>query len=89
MSTKLHGFTSQNRIGLIYVIKTPCLYLFAEDCLIYRKITNKNDTEKLQKDLDTSGARAVENGMKINPVKSKTIRLRRARVKKKPESYFS
>jgi len=29
--------------------------LFAEDCIIYRKITNKNDMEKLQKDLDTWG----------------------------------
>ena len=29
--------------------------LFADDCIIYRKITNKNDVEKLQKDLDTLG----------------------------------
>ena len=28
---------------------------FTDDCIIYRKITNKNDTEKLQKDLDTLG----------------------------------
>jgi len=55
--------------------------LFADDCVIYRKITNKNDTEKLQKDLDTLGEWAVENGMKINPVKSKAIRFTRARVK--------
>jgi len=38
--------------------------LFADDCIIYRKITNKNDTEKLQKDLDTLGEWAVENGLK-------------------------
>jgi len=44
------------------------------DCIIYRKITNKNDIEKLQKDLDTLGEWAVENWMKINPGKSKTIR---------------
>ena len=25
--------------------------LFADDCIIYRKITNKNDIEKLQKNL--------------------------------------
>ena len=31
------------------------IILFADDCIIYRKITNKNDTEKLQKDLDTVG----------------------------------
>ena len=29
--------------------------LFADDFLIYRKITNKNDIENLQKDLDTLG----------------------------------
>ena len=44
--------------------------LFADDCIIYRKITNKNVTEKLQKDLDTLGGNGggggAENGMKIN-----------------------
>jgi hypothetical protein len=43
--------------------------LFADDCIIYRKIINKNDIEKLQKDLDTLGEWAVEKGMKINPGK--------------------
>ena len=37
--------------------------------------------EKLQKDLDRPGEWAVENTMKINPSKSKAIRLTRARVK--------
>ena len=55
--------------------------LFADDCITYRKITNKNDTEKLQKDLDTLRKWTAENGMKINPGKSKAIRFRRARVK--------
>ena len=40
---------------------------FADDCIIYRKITYKNDIEKLQKNLDTLGEWVVENGMKINP----------------------
>jgi hypothetical protein len=35
----------------------------------------------LQKDLDTLGEWAVENGMKVNPGKSKAIRFMRARVK--------
>jgi len=35
----------------------------------------------LQKDLDTLGKRAVENGIKINPGKNKAIRFTRARVK--------
>ena len=55
--------------------------LFADDCIIYRKIANKKDIEKLQKDLATLGEWAVENGMKINPGKSTAIRFTRARVK--------
>jgi len=47
--------------------------LFADDCKICRKITNGNDIEMLQKHLDTLGEWAVENGMKINPGKSKAI----------------
>jgi len=43
------------------------------------KFTNKNETEKLQKDLDTLGEWAVENGLKLNPGKSKVIRITRAR----------
>ena len=50
-----------------------CIRLFVDDCIIYRKITNKNDIEKLQKDLDILGECAVENGMKINPGKCKAI----------------
>jgi hypothetical protein len=57
--------------------------LFVDGCIIYRKITNKNDIEKLQKGLDTLGEWEVENGIKINPGKSKGMRVTRARVKKK------
>jgi len=53
----------------------------ADDCVIYRKIINNADTEKLQKDLGKLGECAVENAMKINPSKSKAIRFTRARVK--------
>jgi hypothetical protein len=52
--------------------------LFDGNCVIYRKIANKNDTEKLQKNLDTLGEWAVENRMKINPGKSKARRFMRA-----------
>ena len=55
--------------------------LFADDCVIYRKIINNADMEKLQKDLDRLWEWAVENAMKINPSKSKAIRFTRARVK--------
>jgi len=43
--------------------------LFADDCVIYRKMINNEDMEKLQKDLDRLGEWAVENTMKINPSK--------------------
>jgi len=55
--------------------------LFADDCVIYRKIINNEDMEKLQKVLDRLGEWAVENAMKINPSKSKAIHFTRARVK--------
>jgi len=55
--------------------------LFDEDCVIYRKIINNADMEKLQKSLDRLEEWAVENAMKINPNKSKAIRFTRARVK--------
>jgi hypothetical protein len=44
--------------------------LFADDCIIYRKITNKK-MENSQKDLETLGEWVVENEMKINPGKYK------------------
>ena len=55
--------------------------LFADDCVIYRKLINNADIEKLQKDLDWLEEWAVENAMKINPSKIKVIRFTRARVK--------
>ena len=54
-------FTKREVLGpllfLVYVndiwrTVDSCIRLFADDCIIYRKITNKNDIEKLQKDLD-------------------------------------
>jgi len=38
--------------------------LFADDCVIYRKIINNADMEKLQKDLDRLGEWVVENKSK-------------------------
>ena len=55
--------------------------LLADDCIIYREITNKNDIEKLQSFWTPWGNWAVENGMKINLGESKVIRFTRARVK--------
>jgi len=50
--------------------------------VIHRKITIKDDKEKLQKDLDTLWEWAIENGMEINPGKSKAIRFTKSRIKK-------
>jgi hypothetical protein len=55
--------------------------LFANDCIIYRKIVNNHDVKKLQTDLDRLGDWVVENGIKINPSKSKALSLTRVRVK--------
>jgi retron-type reverse transcriptase len=61
--------------------------LFADDCVIYRKIINNEGKENLQKDLDRLGEWAVENAMKINPSKSKLVHFTRAQMKA-PLSYL-
>lgn len=61
--------------------------LFADDCVIYRKILAKEDITKLQRDVDRLGEWSVENGMKINPSKSKAICFTRARTKV-PLNYY-
>ena len=55
--------------------------LFADDCIIYRKILIIKDVEKLQTDLDRFGDWAERKEMKINPNKSKALIFTRARVK--------
>jgi 4-hydroxy-L-threonine phosphate dehydrogenase PdxA len=51
------------------------------DCVIYRKSMNQVNMIKLQDDLHRMGVRGTENGMKINPAKSKAIRLTKASAK--------
>ena len=55
--------------------------LFADGCIMYRKIVNNTDVERLRMDLDTPGEWAVENAIKIIPGKSKAIRFKTAQVK--------
>jgi hypothetical protein len=55
--------------------------LFANDCVIYRKISNEEDKEILQKDVDRLRVWAVENEMKINPSKNKAVCFTKTRVK--------
>ena len=54
---------------------------FADDCIIYRKILNIKDVEKLQTDLDRLGDWAEGNEVKINPNKSKALSFTRAWLK--------
>ena len=61
--------------------------LFADDCIIYRKILNIKNVEKLQTDLDRLGNWVEKNEMKINPNKSKALSFTRDRVKD-PLNYF-
>ena len=53
--------------------------LFANDCIIYRKIYTEVDMTKLQRDVNRLGEWSVENGMKVNPIKSKSISFTKAR----------
>jgi retron-type reverse transcriptase len=57
--------------------------LFADDCVIYRKINDCSDIDKLQKYLNKLGEWALENEVKINPGKSKAICFTKARVKER------
>jgi hypothetical protein len=56
---------------------------FADGCIIYRKITDGSDIETLQIDLNNLGECAVENGMQINPDKSKAINFTKSRLKER------
>ena len=55
--------------------------LFADDCIIYRKILNIKDVEKLLADLHRLGEWAELNEMIINPNKSNALSFTRARDK--------
>jgi retron-type reverse transcriptase len=52
--------------------------LFTDDCIIYRKIINNKNMEKLQIDLNRLGEWAVENVIVINPAKCKAVCFMRA-----------
>jgi hypothetical protein len=54
--------------------------LFADNCIIYRKIINNEDMEKLQIYLNRLGGCGFENELIIDPSGSKTVFLMRAQV---------
>jgi hypothetical protein len=64
------------------------LRLFADDCIIYRRINNGSDIDKLQMDLSKLGDWALENEIKINPGKSKSISFTRARMRDQIRYYM-
>jgi hypothetical protein len=72
----------------IWRITESNIRLFADDCIIYRKINNNSDIDKLQKDLNKLGDWALENEMKITPGKSKAVCFTKARKKERISYYF-
>ena len=51
--------------------------LFADDCVCYREIKDKEDTLKLQRDIDRLGNWARKWGMRFQPVKCNMMQLTR------------
>ena len=49
--------------------------LFADDCVCYREIKNKEDALKLQKNVDRLGSWARKWGMRFQPVKCNRMQL--------------
>ena len=49
--------------------------LFADDCVCYREIKNKEDTLKLQKDINRLGSWSRKRGMQFQPVKCIMMQL--------------
>jgi hypothetical protein len=54
--------------------------LFADDCIIYRRINDNSDVDKLQTDLNKLREWALVNKIKINPGKSKSVSFTKGKV---------
>ena len=61
--------------------------LFADDCVCYREIKDKEDTLKLQRDIDRLGNWARKWGMRFQPVKCNMMQLTRKHLNKIQASY--
>ena len=61
--------------------------LFADDCVCYREIKDKEDTLKLQRDIDRLGNWARKWGMRFRPVKCNIMQLTRKHLNKIQASY--
>jgi len=62
--------------------------LFADGCIMYRKIKDSSNIDNLQTDQNRLNDWEVDNEMKINPGKSKAVNLTKARVKERISYYF-
>jgi len=69
-------------------VPQPTVTPRALDYIIYRKITDSSDIDRLRTDINRLGQWAVENEVKINPGKSKTVNCTKARVKERIRYYF-
>ena len=82
---------------LIYINDMPkcislgsLIRLFADDCILYRKIRTIQDQLILQKDLDKLKEWADKWGMKFNPSKCEVMRINHARKEsKRIERYYT
>ena len=61
--------------------------LFADDCVCYRGIKDKEDTLKLQRDIDRLGNWARKWGLRFQPVKCNMMQLTRKHLNKIQASY--
>jgi hypothetical protein len=73
-------FLAYIRVNDIWRNNESTIRLFADDCIIKRKIKNNKYMEKMQIDLNRLGEWVVENAMIINRAKSKAVCSTRARV---------
>ena len=61
--------------------------LFADDCVCYRENKNKEDTLKIQRDIDRLGNWARKWGMRFQPVKCNMMQLTNKHSNKIQASY--
>ena len=61
--------------------------LFGDDCVCYREIKDKEDTLKLQRDIDRLGNCARKWGIRFQPVKCNMMQLTRKHLNKIQASY--
>ena len=72
--------------GITADIKSE-IRLFADDCIFYRGIKDKEDTLKLQRDIDLLGNWARKWGMRCQPIKCNMMQLTRKHPNKIQASY--